>query len=257
MKNYQELFAKSSEYSDQWDQKFVELANSKKKKELLEFIENSGAQDLYFKEYKISICINEFTNNTILKEDKQNLIETLKNIKNYVKNAYYQKNDDFKSNEMVVETVMGTVKAITLSDVFPRLKMLYPDIENYARKGKCFEKSYEISLMLRVPNQLVTGYIYGYSDKSDYLHSWIETKLHGREVVIDFTMNAIINKDGYYLIKHAKPLNKILDKDVKSDLELYMSKCDGGDISLIQYLVFRDEMIKDFQSNGNLFQEER
>lgn len=128
---------------------------------------------------------------------------------------------------------------------------MFPFIENNERFGNCYDFAYNISLNLGVSNQIVTGYIYGYSDKSEFLHSWVETTIKDEEYVIDGTLNAMINKQGYYLMQHAKPITKIDDSTLKSDLKNYVNEMQS--IPLEVYYVFRDEIVNDLGKNREAF----
>ena len=96
----------------------------------------------------------------------------------------------------------------------------------------------------------MTGYIYGYSDKSKFLHSWVESTINDEEYVIDGTLNAMINKDGYYLMQHAKPITKISDSVLKSDIKNYVNEMQS--IPLEVYYVFRDEIVNDLEKNQSI-----
>ena len=137
-----------------------------------------------------------------------------------------------------------------LSQYKTKIKRIIPNIEDESRFGNCYIYAYYISVGLPLPNNLVTGYIYGYSDKSKFLHSWIETNIKGEEFVIDATLNAVINKDGYYLMQHAKPINKISSQTLKEDLKNY-EIIDNKNIPIELYYVFRDEIIKDLEKRNN------
>ena len=114
------------------------------------------------------------------------------------------------------------------------------------RHGECYEIAHEISLNLGISNNIVTGYIYGYTDKSKFLHSWVETTIKGEEYVIDGTLNSLINKQGYYLMQHAKPITKISNQTFANDnIKNYLEKIKTFPIGV--YYVFRDEIIKDFK----------
>ena len=139
-----------------------------------------------------------------------------------------------------------------LSKLLPSTMELLPDLENDEREGTCFSKAYHIALNLGIPNDIVTGFCYGYTDKSKFLHSWVETKLKSEEVIIDGTLNAIFNKEGYYNLRHTKPISRISNKTLKSDIDKYLK--DFKTISPEVYYVFRDEIIKDFEKNSDLFE---
>lgn len=66
---------------------------------------------------------------------------------------------------------------------------------------------------------------------------------------MDYTLNAVMNKDGYYYIKGIdKPINRIKDwqikQDVKNNVFDVMGKLDLGDK---EYVVFRDEILRDIK----------
>lgn len=105
--------------------------------------------------------------------------------------------------------------------------------------------SLEISLSLNFPNEVVTGFIYGISDKVKYLHSWIEFNKDGNEYVIDYTMNVIMNKEGYYFIRQAEELSRISNQDILFDSKI--------SINSKVYLVFRHEIMKELEKNSFLF----
>lgn len=52
------------------------------------------------------------------------------------------------------------IRAIQFSSLAPEVKNLFPFIESDKRFGNCYDFTYNISLNLGVPNQIVTGYIY-------------------------------------------------------------------------------------------------
>ncbi len=82
------------------------------------------------------------------------------------------------------------------------------------RKDK-FSSEY-ISQLLAFPNSIVTGYVYGISDKSKKMHTWVEFKNNNnQEFVIDYDDNTVYNKEGFYFLKHVEPLKKVSSDDLK------------------------------------------
>ena len=75
------------------------------------------------------------------------------------------------------------------------------------------------------------------------MHSWIEATIKGKEYVIDGKLNSLINKHGYYLMQHAKPITKINN-------QIFVIETFPIEV----YYVFRDEIIKDFQKNDEIFE---
>ena len=99
---------------------------------------------------------------------------------------------------------------------------------------------------------MVIGFVYGYSDKSKYIHSWIELEYRGEEYVIDCTLNAMINKEGYYLIQHAEPITKVGNEMIKSDIKNHYEKVINFPFEI--YLVYRDLIIEGKDSTNKKLQ---
>ena len=121
------------------------------------------------------------------------------------------------------------------------------ELESYQGLNACHKGSIFTSMWSPDKNEVVTGY----ADRfGQYLHSWVEAKTaSNREVVMDYTLNAVMNKDGYYYIKGIdEPINRIQDWQIKQDVNNnvfgVMEKLDLGDK---EYVVFRDEILKDIK----------
>ncbi len=96
-------------------------------------------------------------------------------------------------------------------------------------------------------NEVVTGY----ADRfGQYLHSWVEAKISSnREAVMDYTLNAVMNKDGYYYIKGIdEPISRIKDwqikQDVKNNVFGVMAELNLG---AKEYVVSRDKILRDIK----------
>lgn len=251
MKNYNELFNHRFKTSQQIDEKFAELCNEYGLKSGINYLKQIGATELDKDNYNIKYRISEWTKDTLSNQEKINFLNKLKSIKDYIINIKIETNTKFNSPEVFIETTEGIIRAIQFSSFVPEVKKLFPFIENNKRFGNCYDFAYNISLNLGLPNQIVTGYIYGYSNKSEFLHSWVEAIIKGEEYVIDGTLNAMINKQGYYLMQHAKSITKISDSVLKSDVENYMTKIQS--IPLEVYYVFRNEIVNDLEKNKEIF----
>ena len=230
MKNYNELFNTRFKTSQQIDEKFAELFNTSGLKEGIKYLKQIGATELDMDNYNIKYRISEWTKDSLSNKEKIAFLNELRDLGDYILDIKVEKNEKFN---------------------LPEVKNLFPFIENNERFGNCYDFAYNISLNLGVPNQIVTGYIYGYSDKSEFLHSWVETTIKDEEYVIDGTLNAMINKQGYYLMQHAKPITKIDDSTLKSDLKNYVNEMQS--IPLEVYYVFRDEIVNDLGKNREAF----
>ena len=162
-------------------------------------------------------------------------------------------NEDW--DKVIIDTKEGVVKAKILSEVLPQLKEIDSKIQTSERLGNCHQGSLDICSILANPHEIVTGYIYGPSDKAKYIHTWIECLIKEKECVIDYTMNAFMNKEGFYIIKNPEPISRISGQDIKADAKKYGSFLEK--INIRQYLLYRDEIIKDLEKNGQFFDEDR
>lgn len=238
---FYETFHKPYDESTEIDNTFAKICNEQGLKAGIDYLLSIGATKLDRENYEITYKINECTKETTTPEQKQELIESLLRLDKYVKNASITYNAKKKKEEIIIGTTEGEIRVIEFSSISPKIKEKIPSITTSERAGKCFDLAYTINRGLGLPHTVVTGFIYGYTDKSKFLHSWIELTYKGEEYVIDGTLNAMINKEGYYLLKHAQPITKIPDDVLQSDLENHLEKLQGLPFEL--YLVYRDEII--------------
>ena len=248
MKNYNELFNTRFKTSQKIDEKFAELFNTSGLKEGIKYLKQVGATELDMDNYNIKYRISEWTKDSLSNKEKIVFLNELRDLGDYILDIKVEKNEKFNLPEVKIETTKGIIQAIQFSSVAPEVKNLFPFIESDKRFGNCYDFAYNISLNLGVPNQIVTGYIYGYSDKSKFLHSWVESTINDEEYVIDGTLNAMINKEGYYLMQHAKPITKISDSVLKSDIKNHLDVMQT--IPLEVYYVFRNEIVNDLKRNN-------
>lgn len=248
MKNYNELFNTRFKTSQKIDEKFAELFNTSGLKEGIKYLKQVGATELDMDNYDIKYRISEWTKNSLSNKEKIAFLNELRDLGDYILDIKVEKNEKFNLPEVKIETTKGIIQAIQFSSVAPEVKNLFPFIESDKRFGNCYDFAYNISLNLGVPNQIVTGYIYGYSDKSKFLHSWVESTINDEEYVIDGTLNAMINKDGYYLMQHAKPITKISDSVLKSDIKNHLDVMQTMPMEV--YYVFRNEIVNDLERNN-------
>ena len=89
------------------------------------------------------------------------------------------------------------------------------ELESTKRIGKCHPGAALISqILLNELHQkcdVVSGRINFFDGKASIVHSWVEANLSPRRAsIIDYTMNVIMNKDGYELLNHIEELNSII-----------------------------------------------
>ena len=249
-RNFIELFLKPDHKSTRMNQQILyEMSKTGDLGRFLSFIRTN--KGMRVEDYTISIYINEYTSTTNPEEEKQKLIDLLKSWSDYIKRV------DVNQTAATIETNKGIINVRILSDIIPELKDDDCDIQTGDRIKKCHQKSLEISNRLGIPNEVVTGYVYGISDKLKWLHSWVECDIEGNEYVIDYTMNALINREGYYMIKNAEPLSRISNKNLANDKKIINKFAEVAPITNKEYLVFRDEIMRELEKNKKLFDDER
>lgn len=242
-KNYNELFIEPEKGSSNWINRAIELSKKGDADALYEVFQE--ANEFYFQESNILHALSNFTKDLPTKKRINSLKELSKNSNYSVQ--IHESHVGIKSDSIKID-------ALKFSDVFEGIKDIYPEIVTEKRLGNCHMRSIELSILIEDSNKVVTGFIYGLSDKDKILHSWIETKINNTDVVIDFTMNIIINKDAYYRLKHVEALNAISDKDlINDDKFIHFFAKSVHSIDVKEYLLFRDEIIRDCKKNKQLF----
>lgn len=201
--------------------------------------------------------------------DKMMILQEMESL-DIVKEIYMINNSEYS-----VITEKGTISFTTIDTFLENNKEKCKDdiglskkyIDKYeeevttmsGRANSCHVLSINIAKILQVyydiSSDVVTGYPSYYVDENRYLHSWDELEIDGAKQVIDSTMNVVMNKEGYYLIRNIKEnenISKVSAIDLLRDDRQYGKLLD--DLDLKTYLTCRDEIIKDLEKNKNLFQ---
>ena len=190
--------------------------------------DNTNNCELLFSEEEVAVFVNKL-NEYIEKQEYENLENLLQQDgktyrhENYINNIINKlMNDDvtgklkkemlklLKKSHLVkkVSDKKGTIMIKTNEDDFDilldKLSTKIPELnednnlgDSKKRRGQCHTMSMTLSATLATPNELVTGYIFGVTDKIKNLHSWVEFNNNGSDYVIDYTQNVIINKEAY------------------------------------------------------------
>lgn len=235
-----ELFHKPFNRSTEIDDTFAEIWRTKGIKEAIEYLKSVGATTLDIKSYEILYKLNECTKKKTTKEEQKRLIESLIDGEE-VLSAKIEFNEEKNMDEIQIETIDGPIRQITFSELADEILEDLPELETDKRAGECYRLTHAINRHLGLTHEMVTGYIYGYTDISRFLHSWIELTYKGEEYVIDGTMNALINKSAYYSLRKAQSITKISDATFQSDLDNHMDILEG--VNLEVYLLYRNEII--------------
>lgn len=96
-------------------------------------------------------------------------------------------------------------------------------------------------------SKIVTSHVYGYTDLSVYLHSYVEATSGDEERVIDGTLNAMINKDSYKRLRKPDVLTEISFPELESDIKNYL---DGSQIELAPYYLNRQAFLENLREHA-------
>lgn len=251
MKNYEEFINERFHKSTEIDETFSNFLKKEDYQGALDFLRSAGAKELDMDSYGLLLAISEYTYENGAYKDFESLKKHLLKNEDFIKDVKEVYNEKFKSQELIIDTILGPVSVFTLSKLIPESKKKIEHLEDEDRFGNCYENNKTIALNLGVPCDLAIGYIYGYTDISEFLHEWVEVTIKGKEYVIDSIFNALISKDAYYKLLKAKPINKVNSETIKEDIENYLEKI--GTFAIEPYLIYHDEIIKDLEKNKDIF----
>ena len=234
---FKKMFIDPTEEAEAWEEKIITGdINSKEVEELL-----MQANEFYQDEWKICTAIEGYTS-VGKKEEREGLLFRLKSIP-------WVKDIKIEENHVLIDTEKGLINFQLINESLPECK---DDLRllTGGRKGYCHSDAVKMSTMLEKENAVVTGYVYGMADKAKYFHSWVEMSNDGKDYVIDYTMNAIMNKEAYYMLKHAEELSRVSNEQITEDWKI-MKQLTGKGIFFMdgQYLAFRDEIMRDLKKN--------
>lgn len=190
---------------EDWNRRYDKATHDNNKKEIMSLL--SEANHLYFDEYFIYSTIMKLNNNDFSEDERNHLIDSFNKSK-IVK--FTTKQNDYIS----INTRANCIKIAKLSDIVPETLNDKNSKGSVVRKDK-FSAEY-ISQLLAFPNSIVTGYVYGISDKSKKMHTWVEFKNNNnQDFVIDYDDNTVYNKEGFYFLKHVEPIKKVSSDELK------------------------------------------
>ena len=265
---YKLLFEAPEDESEKIDRKrYNILKETKHTKKDIEDAKNAIKEEYNYEEdyfvYKEIDDNIQFLTSKMYREVKQHYINRIKEYDDIVKSV-----NQTGDNSYEIETVDGKISFTTIDELVTDksdllvasseeegIRKYFRDIANFeTRLHRCHRlgvyAAHILDEFLNIKNQMVTGYTCFATEKSRYMHTWNEFKLGEKEYVLDSTLNVIMNKDGYYLLRH---INEILDridsKNVIEDFEKYGEQITKYGIKA--YATARDLLIKDFEKTYN------
>lgn len=250
--DYQELkemfyIAEASDSSEKYKEGVEDAIN---------YLSNKSSQDFYITEYITEGAISFFT-----LRDRETAIKYCGKHKEDLENVELEEN-----GASITMKDGHTIKFMLLSNFLGNFDKIDDqtknELESKKRRGKCHSGSINIAQTFLFPCSIVTGYIYGVSNKDKILHSWIEFELENTEMAIDYTLNAIMDKSAYMHLHKAEEITRISSETLKKDIQagileklgifkVEKSKDEPRVIIATQkyYLLFRNQILTDLMNS--------
>lgn len=203
----------------EWNRRYDKATHDNDKKQIMSLL--SEANHLYLDEYFIYNIICKLNKEDLSKDEQLKLIDNINKSK-IVKFVTVQE------EYITINTRANCIKVAKLSDIIEDVQKDKNSKTSIIRQDK-FSAEY-LSQLISFPNSIVTGYVYGISDKSKKMHTWVEFKNnYNQEFVVDYDDNTVYNREGYYFLKHVEPLKKVSSDELKGKSSV--SKSDTSEIS--------------------------
>lgn len=199
--------------------------------------------DISDKNIKMLMTIDTFTK-ILHKKLLKRIIELnkVKNIGIELDNIKYNKETNMY--EYIDDDIKVPFKVFS-DQIIDASKGVIKELESDNRKGRCHERSMDLSLNFE-NSKILTGIIHFGKRKS--LHSVLLTN-DGN--IIDWTRNMITDKDTFYKIYNFILISEVDTSHLEDDMKILGQL----DIDSKVFLTFRDELMKDVELNKNLFDE--
>ena len=108
----------------------------------------------------------------------------------------------------------------TITSSFDNILEDIPDLLSHDRDHKCHTRSLALVNIIAQDCSCVTEIIYPLTPKAKWLHSWVEIDLNGKTYCMDNNKNAVLLKDDYYYLMHAKPMERITQSTIINELDM-------------------------------------
>ena len=254
-KTFENLFIEQEKEGQEWKEKYFNALNSGDTETLEALLEEARqVGDVYKNDNDINNFISYFTSSAFSYGDMMNKIVRMETMPEIDKVEYNAPNGVLK-----IYTKNGYVTGdlITVNMLSRSLRWLRYDEEIASltrRVGQCHHRSLELAdnlkYELNLPSTIVTGMASSLAEKCNVLHTWLEVQIQGKPYVLDYTMNALIDKEAYYKIKHVKEKEtcRIAYEDYMRDKPIIRPLLESKDLKYKQYLFFRDEIMNDLEA---------
>ena len=250
MKNYDYLFVQEEILNAAIEDKIVK--NLQEARYIMGAI---GATELYALEQSIKSIIYLFSLKTTSKSRLENAInlfnissKTIRNanceiklVSNPIAAASYNEIGETREiYELAIKMGEKTYTVGKMTDCFYTLENIMPEIETIDRKDNCHFLSVKLADILAKQGadlDVVTGYVYNLTDRTKFLHTWLESK---KGTVFDSTLNAFINKELYQRLQHYEEVSRFSGKTIVQEFKELSDRIDTPDeqIDIKEFLVF-------------------
>ena len=255
-RTFEQLFIEYEKEGQEWKERYFK-AIADGDNETLEALIDEAKQvgDVYRNDNDINNFISYFTSSAFSYGDMMNKIVRMETMPEIDKVEYNAPNGVLK-----IYTKNGYVPGdlITVNMLSKSLRWFRYDEEITSltrRVGQCHHRSLELAdnlkYELNLSPTIVTGQASSLAEKCNVLHTWLEVQIQGKPYVLDYTMNALIDKDAYYKIKHVKENEtcRISYEDYMYDKPIIRPLLESKDLKYKQYLFYRDEIMRDLKGN--------
>jgi len=225
---------KQAKREEQYDKRKVKLAQDVVKGKRIFF----GPKPIYMKEEAIRSWVRNFTQKDA---DTSKMIEDLKKF-SFVESV--EKGRTIK----IVLTDGEVIEFNMFSDYINPEEPTYDELLSSGREQKCCETSLVFANIfeqgLGTSTDVATGWHHRVADKFKFLHSWIEfTDQDGKEKCADYTLNIIMNKEGFYRMQCiSEVLNRVSATKIREDRSKELDN-----VELKMYLLYRDQIIEELE----------
>jgi len=198
------------------------LAKLSKKNQKEKAIKKFGEKGLHFEDlgiyyaiqnYNIFHYYNLFTGDKIKLTSKQRTKDLQKLVKNEIIKSF-----EVTDKNIVIEQQNGQRLNVAILSATLLKDEKFDEVKTCLRVGNCHLSVRELCWELPFKHTIVTGYVCLGREQEKTLHTWIEFNHNGKEKVIDYTMNAIMDKIDYYLLRHVQNIvSEIKNNEIKNN----------------------------------------
>lgn len=216
--------------------------NENTRKELFKY-----KHKIYLKTDKNLSILFAIDNYTLKKEGiLQRPINKINEIAFKIKTNNITYNSDTKMYEYKEEK-MDTYHFDTISRYIFENNEIKNELETKKRYRKCHMRSIDLALAIG-DAKVVTGI--AKLNGVEFLHSIVEIMLDNKTLYLDWTRNIMMPQDEYKRLFRYREISKVDAKNIISDIEYIRA----FNLNIEEYLLFRDELMKDVEKNKSVFQ---